>query len=252
VPYKLMMVHTRETRDSAAEIKFLIDPRLAPRIREWARAHMQPDPHGTGPFGDEYQTTSLYFDTERYDVLYRRASFGRAKYRVRRYGNADRVFLERKLRKPGVLIKRRTAAPLAFLERLKDFDGRIDWPGGWFHQRLVLRRLGPVCQVSYQRTARTVPVGDGVARLTLDSHLRVAAVSEAEFTSEPAVPFLERRLILELKYRHHLPALFRQLVEEFALAPEAASKYRLGMHAVGHVLVRDRPVPIGRADASYA
>jgi hypothetical protein len=247
-----MMVHTRETRASASEIKFLIDPQVAPRVRDWARAHMHPDPHGTGTFGDEYNTTSLYFDTRRYDVLFRRASFGRAKYRVRRYGDADQVYLERKLRKPNVLIKRRTAAPVAYLDRLKDSDARFDWPGGWFHQRLVLRGLSPVCQVSYHRTARNVPVSDGVARLTLDSQLRVAAVDEVEFTTESTVPFLERRLILELKYRRHLPAIFRQLVEEFALSPEAASKYRLGMHALGHVLVRDRPQPIGRAAASYA
>ena len=36
-------------------------------------------------------------------------------------------------------------------------------------------------------------------------------------------------MILELKYRHHLPAIFKRLVEEFALEPQRASKYRLGM-----------------------
>jgi VTC domain len=253
VPYNLvMMVHTRETRASASEIKFLIEPQLAPRIREWARTHMEPDPHGTGPFGDEYETTSLYFDTRRYDVLHRRASFGRAKYRVRRYGNGSSVFLERKLRKPGVLIKRRTAAPVASLDRLQRPDAPFDWPGGWFHQRLLLRRLEPVCQVSYHRTARNVHVPDGVARLTLDSQLGAAVAQEIAFTPEAAVPFLEHRLILELKYRRQLPAIFRRLVEEFALAPETASKYRLGMSALGHAPASDRPVVAGHADASYA
>jgi hypothetical protein len=245
VPYKLvMMVHTRETRASAAEIKFLIDPRLAPRIRDWARAHMQADPHGTGPFADEYDTTSLYFDTGQFDVFHRRASFGRAKYRVRRYGDGECVFLERKLRKPGILIKRRTAAPLAFLDRLKDPSVTPDWPGGWFHQRLLLRRLRPVCQVSYHRTARTVTVGDGVARLTLDSHLRVAAAQDLEFRPETDGPLLEHRLILELKYRRQLPAIFRQLVEEFALSTDTASKYRLGMDALGKGLVSDQPAAV--------
>jgi hypothetical protein len=247
-----MMVHTRETRASASEVKFLIDPNLAPRIREWARTHMEPDPHGTGPFGDEYETTSLYFDTGRYDVLHRRASFGRAKYRVRRYGDGICVFLERKLRKPGVLIKRRTAAPVAALDRLHQPDATFDWPGGWFHQRLLLRRLEPVCQVSYHRTARNVQVTDGVARLTLDSQLRAAVIQDVAFTSDVAVPFLEHRLILELKYRRQLPAIFRRLVEEFALAPATASKYRLGMSALGHVQASDRPPVVGLADASYA
>src|SRR5688500_6257223 len=105
------MVHMRETRAAAAEIKFLIKPSLAPRILDWARTDLEADSHGTGPFGDEYDISSLYFDTSDHDVFRRRSSFGRAKYRVRRYGASDVVFLERKLRKPGLLIKRRTIAP---------------------------------------------------------------------------------------------------------------------------------------------
>jgi hypothetical protein len=52
----------------------------------------------------------------------------------------------------------------------------------------------------------------------------------------PALPALSTRLILELKYRGAPPAIFRQLVEEFALTPQAASKYRLGMVALGQVV----------------
>src|SRR5687767_5763312 len=109
------MVHTRETRASASEIKFVIDPRLAQRIQDWARRHLDADPHGSGPFSDEYDIASLYFDTPDKDVFNRRRSFARAKYRVRRYGSSDVVFLERKLRRPGLLVKRRTVAPLTTL-----------------------------------------------------------------------------------------------------------------------------------------
>ena len=62
------MVHTRETRAAASEIKFVIAPALAPAIRDWARAHLRADPHGAGPFEDEYETASLYFDTAALDV----------------------------------------------------------------------------------------------------------------------------------------------------------------------------------------
>ena len=65
-----------------------------------------------GPHGDEYRITSLYFDTAAFDVLHARGSFGRSKYRVRRYGASEVVYLERKLRKPGLLHKRRTPTPL--------------------------------------------------------------------------------------------------------------------------------------------
>src|SRR5215213_3201370 len=99
----------RETRTAACEIKFLLDARLAPEIADWARTNLRPDPHGGGAFNDAYTTSTIYFDTRHMDVFRRRDSFGRAKYRVRRYGSADVVFFERKLRKPAVLIKRRTA-----------------------------------------------------------------------------------------------------------------------------------------------
>src|SRR4051812_11553680 len=102
------MADTRETRASACEVKFLIDERVAIKVKEWARKHLQPDPYGGGRFGDEYRVSTLYFDTRGFDVFHRNDSFGRAKYRVRRYGDANAVFFERKLRQPGLLIKRRT------------------------------------------------------------------------------------------------------------------------------------------------
>ena len=97
------MTHIREVRPHAHELKFVIGPDVAPRIRRWARIHLDADIHGTGPFGDEYRTTSVYFDTDDYDVFNRRGSFGRSKYRIRRYGDEDAFFLERKMRRPGVL-----------------------------------------------------------------------------------------------------------------------------------------------------
>jgi hypothetical protein len=246
------MVHTREMRASAAEIKFLIDPSIAPRILEWARRQMLPDPHGAGPAGDEYATSSLYFDTSGFDVFHRRASYARAKYRVRRYGNGDRVFLERKLRKPGLLIKRRTVASLALLDRLHEGAADGGWPGEWFRRRLHVRGLGPVCQISYQRIARTIDAGHGPARLTLDSDLRAQPVSEARFAAAAGMPVLPDRLVLELKYRVQLPAIFRQLIEEFALRTATASKYRLGMAALGHRPIVGPGQDAASSDAFYA
>ena len=240
------MVHTRETRASASEIKFVIDPAVAPAIRAWARQHLQADPHGGGPFGDEYDTASLYFDTAALDVFHRRGSYGRAKYRVRRYGTSDIVFLERKLRKPGLLIKRRTIASIDSLRRLESPQAQAGWDGEWFRRRLHLRSLAPSCQLSYHRMARVIACPDGIARLTLDSELRAARLEDASFNTG-GVRFLEHGLILELKYHRYLPALFRRLVEEFALEIGTASKYRLGMAALEHTA--SPPIATGRVHA---
>lgn len=227
-----MMADTRETRASACEIKFLIDGRLAPRLREWAREHLNADPHGGGPCGDEYKTTTIYFDTPALDVFHRRSSFGRAKYRVRRYGSADVVFFERKLRKPGVLIKRRTIDGLAEMARLEADDADPAWQAHWFQRRVQVRQLRPVCQVTYERTARVGATADGLARMTLDTSLRALPVERPAFVAAPGATFFEGRAILELKYRARVPAVFRRLIEEFALKPETASKYRLALAAI--------------------
>src|SRR5882672_10911494 len=87
-----------ENRKSASEIKFLIEPPRAKEIHDWARAHLKPDPYATDAASDGYRTTSLYFDTKGFDIFHRRGSLGRGKYRIRRYGQGESVFLERKIR----------------------------------------------------------------------------------------------------------------------------------------------------------
>ncbi len=242
-----MSPHARETRPFASEVKFIIDQPTAVAIRDWVRAHLEADPHGAGPFNDEYRTTSLYFDTDKGDVFHQRRSFGRSKYRVRRYGALPYVFLERKLRKPGILVKRRTTVDIEDLSRLADIAADSEWPGEWFHRRVVLRQIHPVCQLSYTRIARFARTIEGPVRLTLDSDVRVAHADEPRFRNESGRPVLDDRMVLELKYRRDVPAIFKRLVETFALEPRRASKYRLGIAALGELAFLPPGVPVAGA-----
>ena len=127
-----------------AEIKFLVSEATGLRVREWARTRLEADPHGAGPHSDEYRVSTLYLDTPARDVFHRRGSYGRSKYRIRRYGEESRVFLERKLRTASRLAKRRTDIPLDSLHLLPnrhpdDRDGTT-----WFRQRVLVRQLEPV------------------------------------------------------------------------------------------------------------
>ena len=227
------MSHSRDVRINASEIKFLVDSDAADRIRAWARVHLRADPHGAGIHGDEYRTRSLYFDTVDYDVFHRRGSFGRGKYRIRRYGDDETVFLERKMRQAAVLAKRRTRTPLETLSGLARPSIDLAWSGNWFHRRLRARRLHPVCQVTYQRMARTFVRDGDVMRLTLDTDLRARVVRDIQFGRGAGVPVLailpavNADAILELKFTGAAPGPFRQLVEDLGLHPQAASKYRL-------------------------
>ncbi len=241
-------IQTRENRARAWEIKFLVNSALAQQIRGWACSRLMPDPHGTGPFGDAYEISSLYFDTGQLDVFHRRGSYGRGKYRIRRYGESDWVFLERKLRTRQQLTKRRIMVELGALERLSEAEPQNDWAGYWFCRRLRLRRLGPVCQLTYNRTARVAMTQYGPVRLTLDSHLRARPAGSAWFSVAGGTAFCGDQVILELKFRQAMPLLFKSLVEEFALNPSRISKYRLAAVA----LELDAPAPmIPIADPTY-
>ena len=222
------MSHSREIRVHAFEVKFLVPSDVAASIRQWARTHLSADPHGSGPFNDEYRTTSVYFDTAAYDVFHQRGSFGRGKYRIRRYGEADAVFLERKMRQAIVLAKRRTRTPLTTLERLTQAPDP-QWPGYWFHRRVVARDLRPVCQVTYHRTARVSMRNGDQIRLTLDSDLRARLSRDVRFARSTGMPVKDGQSILELKFKGTAPAIFRQLVEDLSLNPQSASKYRLSV-----------------------
>src|ERR687891_555342 len=103
-----------------AEIKFVVDAATGTQIRDWARGRLAPDPYGGGAFADEYRVSSVYFDTKARDVFHRRGSYGRSKYRIRRYHQEPRAFLERKLRTGSRLSKRRTNIELAALPLLAE------------------------------------------------------------------------------------------------------------------------------------
>ena len=119
----------RENREFAAELKFLVSRPLAEEIRAWARSRLSPDPNASGDSEDSYHITSLYFDTEQFDVFHRNGSFGRAKYRVRRYGASLDAFLERKLKTRGLVSKRRSLLNIGELERLSEGEPDRQWTG---------------------------------------------------------------------------------------------------------------------------
>jgi hypothetical protein len=222
-----------------AEIKFFVEARVGAQIREWARSRLEPDPYGAGPLGDEYSVSSVYFDTDARDVFHRRASYGRSKYRIRRYQESQTVFLERKLRNGTRLSKRRTVIDLGTLPLLS-IPGALNGDGtAWFRRRVALRRLEPVCQVTYTRTARVGTMTDGSVRLTLDGDLRAIVNGSCAFQMDPGTAVLDESMILELKYQGRIPAIFRQLMDEFRIAPRRSSKYRLAARALG--LVKTAP-----------
>lgn len=235
---------SRETRHRAREVKFLVPREMAPEIRDWAGRRLRADVHGGGDSGDEYRITSLYCDTSALDVFHRRGSFGRAKYRVRRYGTMADVFLERKLRTNLLLAKRRTSVPLIALAHLNAPDVASTWPGWWFCERVKVRQLAPTCQVSYRRNARVGSVPGGLLRLTIDDDLRVLPAEDFRFRDERGQPLLPQHLIVELKFTGDMPPLFHLFLDRFQLQRASISKYRLALGALRNAPARSPARPV--------
>ncbi|MBI2689679.1 MAG: polyphosphate polymerase domain-containing protein [Acidobacteria bacterium] len=228
------MTEIRESRAFVQELKFVVSPSQADAVRQWARVHMSPDPHAGGAAGDQYRVTSLYLDTDDMAVFERRGSYARSKYRVRRYGDGERIFLERKLKTRNRVGKLRSVLDRAELPMLERADATRRWAGHWFHQRVRVRGLRPVCQISYWRTARMGVSENGPIRLTVDDGVCALPASTFAFADpEEGMLLCPDQRILELKYRLEIPGLFKQLMQEFDLRPQASSKYRLAVTGLG-------------------
>lgn len=218
------------------ELKFAVDHDTGGRIREAARRLLAPDPNAAGPAGDQYRTTTLYFDTDDLAAFHRRGSYGRSKLRVRRYGDGTIVFLERKLRTKNILFKRRTTLALDELPLLTTDSVDPHSHIRWFQERLRVRRLSVICRIAYLRTARVGLSENGPVRLTLDDDLAVTPLGTLSFNGHGSAIPMTDRTIVELKFTGAIPGVFRRIVDDFALTPVRLSKYRLGVEAT-------RPVP---------
>jgi hypothetical protein len=213
------------------EVKFMVSRATTKEIGEWVSGKLDPDAHV--PEAGSYRITSFYFDTNEFDTFFGRASYARAKYRIRRYNDSPIVFLERKLKKAGRVVKRRSEFALGDLPQT--YANEIS-EGRWFWRRLERRRLQPVCQITYRRKARVGTFRAGPLRLTIDEEVRAIA-DAVRFTEHSGVELLRGRAILELKYNGDVPPMFAQLIEYFHLQPQSISKYRIAVKAlrlVGH------------------
>lgn len=226
-------LHTRVQRHAAVELRFLVPATLAQQILARARGAMAADPHGSGPHGDTYRVTTICFETPAFHVHQRTGSYGRAKYRVRRYNQAAEVYLERKLRTREVLSKRRSSLSVGALGCLLNGAGRALPDAGWFIRRVAARQLKPICQVSYVRTARQIVSPRGASRLTVDTEIQAWPVDALQFVDGAGVTLASGSAVLELKFAGAAPPAFKTLVEQFGLAPGTFSKFRLALTGLG-------------------
>jgi hypothetical protein len=228
----------------AFELKFELAGADVLRMKAWAGRHLRPDPHGEGD--GSYRVTSVYCDTPEFDVFHRSAGYRGSKLRLRRYGGAPLVFLERKFRRGDRVRKRRVEVDPGELSRLSEGADRAqpDWQAAWFLQHALKKRVAPLCRVGYRRTAFFGVSGLQAVRLTIDEQL-VGAPTRGWGADplEEGLELMPDRALLELKFHDAMPELFRRLLPELPLQTAGASKYRRCVRLCG--LAQDRLAPPG-------
>ena len=225
---------TRADAPAAYELKFLLPEETARAVADRVSSRLAADPYADPALGGAYRTTSLYTDTPRFDVLRRTGDYASSKYRVRQYGAAGPVFLERKDKDGNRVRKCRATVPADDLAVLARRHAPADWVGGWFRDQVAERELVPVCRISYERVAFMGVADCGAVRVTFDRNIRGEAADGWEVRAVGGVPELLPGLVVcEFKFRVALPAMLKEVVEALALTPATVSKYRRFARAAG-------------------
>ncbi|TWU35730.1 VTC domain protein [Novipirellula aureliae] len=222
-----------QVQNKRIELKYLIDADLSQEIRAWAREHLGVDSHCDDAMGDSYEVNTLYLDTPELDLFYGTSKVGKAKHRIRRYGDNATLWVETKRKKSYVVNKNRTAASEEeTVSRLTNLADQSPWCGDWFAARIIERRMHPTIQVHYRRFARTSTLSTNHLRLTIDSRLQTSPANGWNVASTSDRANQSQRVsatdveILELKFQNQMPHLFKELLRTYAIAETGFSKYR--------------------------
>jgi hypothetical protein len=217
------------------EYKYLIDERLAARVRRAIAGACVPDAHA--PSG-RYLCDTLYLDTLGLD-LYRATVENerhRHKLRIRTYPESPGapVFLEVKRRVDDAIVKARArvaADAWASLLETGDLSRAAPEPladAEHFLARYHARALVPQVLVRYEREPYTSVVDDYV-RVTFDRQISMQPCSELSLAAGPHwIPIdagAPSPIVLELKLSGRAPRWMVQLVRTLELPRLSFSKY---------------------------
>lgn len=223
----------------ANEVKFEVSREKAVGILAWAGVHMVEDVHSRFLEGG-YLISSLYLDTPELGVFHKEQGCRVSKFRVRRYGDSEGIFLEQKRKRGSRVTKRRIETEISLLQNLCPSELPLEAPQRWFCEAVERRKLRPVSLVSYHRLAFNALVKGETLRLTLDQDIVAAACQEWRIdrviNGHRVHP---DGLILEIKFPDVLPALFRELLEEFRLIEAGFSKYRSACESLWNLKVKE-------------
>jgi hypothetical protein len=224
------------------ELKYLIAEAQVAAVRRAIAPFCVLDPHSEASPDHQYGIQSLYFDTPARD-LYRISRERRArrwKLRVRRYDDAQQVFLEVKNKDHDMVRKPRAKVPArGWVERVHGPEP-LDASSAerMFRARCERYHLVPTLMVRYQREAWLSTV-DSYARVTFDRRIVCQPWSEWSLDAddrqwlaldgERSMLGVREGVVLELKCLTAVPRWLSNVVHVVGLPRTRYSKFCKGI-----------------------
>lgn len=215
----------------AFEIKFLLSDVAAADVERQLLRALVPDPHADPALGGMYAISSLACDSPDFAVFFRDPKARNRKYRVRRYGASDVIYLERKRSKDGKVRKRRVEAAQSSLSSIA--QGESPLPShDWFMRELQALDARPICLLRYHRRALFGVGPEGPMRVTFDRNIRATLALSWSFTPQGDERILLPGLVVcEFKFQAAMPSPMKSIVASLGLEPTGVSKYRTCVRA---------------------
>ena len=257
------------------ELKYIITEEVSLQIRDYIRSQLELDEHAVGKPNFSYPVHSLYLDSDDLKLYWSTINGDKNRFKMRlRFYDDDPdtpVFLEIKekannkspVKKGAPVIKikglasnrcrlkkrapvRREAVAGLLVGRTDDLY-RVTDPKHFgaleeFCERMYELDACPKVHIAYAREAY-MSLDDNSVRLTMDREIRAAPSgppTEEKFDLSPTMRnpthIWGQDVVLELKFTHHFPDLFRHLVGTFGLRQVGAAKYVDSVAALGEDL----------------
>jgi hypothetical protein len=232
---------------SRFEFKYVLPRALRDDVEAELGHFVELDPYVVGQSHQQYFVRSLYFDDPDYGCFRQKVDgvHTRSTFRIRTYARDVDArapwFLEIKGRYNNLVFKHRTPFLGDFDRRARGYDlcrltlARTE-PGSvqnQFEFELYRRQIRPLVLVDYERRPYLSRF-DPEFRLTFDSNLHACA-ADSMFPPSGAVmrAMLPGYTVMEVKFRHHVPAWFHRIIQAYELRRVSISKICTGTQVLG-------------------
>jgi hypothetical protein len=239
------------------EFKYLVSGEILERIEHELSLRMERDRH-SGTDGS-YAIRSIYFDSEAFHWLSEKKAglYERYKFRLRSYTLEKRystpVFLELKGKSDVLVYKHRqfldphslkdslSAGMVTFCEDIigSECCSRV---GQRFVHDIFRMRLSPSVVVDYRRAAFENSANPDF-RVTIDRDVFATRAGDDGLPRGVPYDLTPGFVVLEIKFRYHLPAWFHRMIGEYELWRKSFSKFE---RATDAVYMMDRTARLNR------